>query len=217
MMNDQKTSTTAFGPMRTTSAAVPMTLAALLSTGTSAFGAMPAAAPVVIAYRDELTVSEELAARYEITPARAIAELRRLSGLSWEQLSTAFATSRRALHFWASGKPMKPANEERLHRVLTTLRRIDRGTSAANRSALLAADETTKRPLDLLAEQRYDEIISQLGLGTGRPAGPNRNLTSLAERRQPPSPETLMAANETATAPTSGHLLGATPIRKPEA
>ena len=39
----------------------------------------------------------------------AIAELRRLSGLTWDQLARLFNVSRRALHFWASGKPMTPA------------------------------------------------------------------------------------------------------------
>ena len=39
----------------------------------------------------------------------AIGELRRLSGLTWDQLARIFSVSRRSLHFWASGKPMTPA------------------------------------------------------------------------------------------------------------
>ena len=50
----------------------------------------------------------------------AIMELRRLSGLTWEQIATLFNVARRSLHFWASGKPVNAPNEERLRRVLTT-------------------------------------------------------------------------------------------------
>ena len=39
----------------------------------------------------------------------AIGELRRLSGLTWDQLARLFNLSRRSLHFWASGKPMAPS------------------------------------------------------------------------------------------------------------
>ena len=61
--------------------------------------------------------------------AAAIAELRRLCGFTWDQLARLFNVSRRSLHFWASGKAMSPANEEHLQRVLSVLRRIDRGSA----------------------------------------------------------------------------------------
>jgi len=67
----------------------------------------------------------------------ALSELRRLSGLSWDQLARIMGVSRRALHFWASGKPMARTNEEHLQRVLAAVRSIDRGSAAANRTALL--------------------------------------------------------------------------------
>jgi DNA-binding transcriptional regulator YiaG len=78
----------------------------------------------------------------------AIAELRRLSGLTWDQLARLFDVSRRSLHFWASGKAMTPSNEEHLQRVLGAVRKIDRGSAGANREALLAArgDGTVPAP-----------------------------------------------------------------------
>src|SRR6185503_7037508 len=36
----------------------------------------------------------------------AIMEIRRLSGMTWEQLANLFEVSRRTVHFWASGKAL---------------------------------------------------------------------------------------------------------------
>lgn len=58
----------------------------------------------------------------------AIGELRHLSGLTWEQLSSIFAISRRSLHLWASGKSMIEC-EDHLQRVLDVVRKIDKGCS----------------------------------------------------------------------------------------
>src|SRR4030065_864926 len=38
--------------------------------------------------------------------ANAIAEIRRLTGLTWGQIAEIFDVSRRTIHFWASGKPL---------------------------------------------------------------------------------------------------------------
>jgi DNA-binding transcriptional regulator YiaG len=42
---------------------------------------------------------------------QAVNELRKLSGLTWEQLATLFNVSRRSVHFWASGQSLTSANE----------------------------------------------------------------------------------------------------------
>ena len=61
-------------------------------------------------------------------PAGAvIGELRRLSGLTWDQLARLLGVSRRSVHFWASGKPMAQSNEEHLRRLLAVVRKVDRG------------------------------------------------------------------------------------------
>ncbi|MGE0867558.1 MAG: helix-turn-helix domain-containing protein [Kofleriaceae bacterium] len=102
----------------------------------------------------------------EVVPAtdptnEALFELRRLSGLSWEQLARLFGVSRRALHFWASGKPMTHSNEEHLHRMLGVLRAIDRGSIAANRVALMEhADAAQPTIAALLAAREYERAVS---------------------------------------------------------
>ncbi|WP_419950972.1 helix-turn-helix domain-containing protein [Candidatus Palauibacter sp.] len=71
----------------------------------------------------------------------AVSELRRISGLTWEQLAELFGVSRRSVHCWASGKPLNAANHERLMRVLDVVRDADRGTAHSTRAALLEARE----------------------------------------------------------------------------
>lgn len=114
----------------------------------------------------------------------ALAELRRLSGLSWEQLSRMLGVSRRALHFWASGKPMARSNEEHLQRVLAVVRTIDRGSTAATRTALLEALDNKRNTVDLLAAHEYER------------AGSTASRLSAAARmaRAPSAPEALMGA-----------------------
>src|SRR5581483_11899937 len=72
----------------------------------------------------------------ESAPA-TIAELRRLTGFTWEQLARLFNVSRRSVHFWASGSKMTDANRAHLDSVLDTVRLIDRGSMTENRAALL--------------------------------------------------------------------------------
>ena len=57
------------------------------------------------------------------------------------QLATLFGVARRSLHLWASGRPMSGPNEERLHRLVAVLRRIDRGAADWNRRELLRIRE----------------------------------------------------------------------------
>ena len=118
---------------------------------------------------------------------KAIAELRRISGLTWEQLGQLFEVSRRSVHFWASGKPLKSANEARLMRVLDVVRAADRGSARATRAALLDASEGTT-PFDMLVAQRFDEARAALGRGPGRVAKALSPLGAAARAARKPLP-----------------------------
>ena len=124
----------------------------------------------------------------------AISELRRLAGLTWEQLARVFGVARRSLHFWASGKPINATNEERLRRLLAVLRQADRGTAQENR-AMLLRDHDGTIPLDLLTMGRYDDFLALVGMGRGRR---RIELTPLSreplEARKPLPPEELVSA-----------------------
>lgn len=119
----------------------------------------------------------------------ALGEVRRLSGLTWEQLAELLGVSRRTLHFWASGKPMNAANEERLHQVLGVLRAMDQGASDYNRAALLAPGAHGVRPFDLLAVGDFEVARHQVGVGIKRrlALGPLSEDAAAARRPLPPA------------------------------
>lgn len=146
----------------------------------------------------------------------ALAELHHLSGLTWDQLARLFGVSRRSLHFWASGKPMTPANEEHLHRLLATIRKVDRGSAQANRALLLALGEDGIIPFDLLVQGRYEQVAALVGLGD---ASPRKSVPPIAEAtriaRTPRPPEELVGALQDRVHIEKGRLLGAQPIRLP--
>lgn len=124
----------------------------------------------------------------------ALGELRRLSGLTWDQLSRVFGVSRRSLHFWASGKAMAASNEEHLQRLLVVVRRIDRGSASANRAALFGAREDGRIPFDLLTAGEYERVVSLLGTGEIGPA-PRPKLSAQARTaRAPSAPDELVGA-----------------------
>lgn len=144
----------------------------------------------------------------------AIAEMRRLSGLTWEQLARLFKVSRRSLHFWASGKAMTPANEEHLQRVVAVLRKIDRGSAAASRAALLAVRDDGVIPFDLLAERRYDAAAAILGHGPGTASAvPSALRNSARLARAPRSPEELVGALQDRVHRETGTVRGAKSVR----
>ena len=98
----------------------------------------------------------------------AIHELRRISGLTWDQLARLFNVTRRSLHAWGSGQPLHPTNEERLNRLLAVIRYIDQGAADLNRQALLTPTTDGSLPLDLLINAQYEQVKQLLGRGSGR-------------------------------------------------
>ncbi|MGE3166915.1 MAG: hypothetical protein AB7O52_18580 [Planctomycetota bacterium] len=124
----------------------------------------------------------------------AISELRRIAGLTWEQLGRLFAVSRRSVHFWASGKPLNTEHEKRLLQVLDIVRTADRGDARATRSALLEVDEGISA-FDLLVDKRFTEARARLGVGPGRPRHVLGELSAEAKAaRAPLRPEELVDA-----------------------
>lgn len=128
------------------------------------------------------------------TSGQAIASLRRLSGLTWDQLGELFGVSRRSVHFWASGKPLNPANEARLMRVLAVIQFVHRGDPQLTRRALFEP-VGGRIPFDLLAQEKYEEVRHLLGEGAGGRAVARTDLSDAAKRaRRPLQPEELADA-----------------------
>lgn len=145
----------------------------------------------------QTTSGETLADSEHVDPpssSSAIMELRRLTGFTWEQLATLFKVARRSLHFWASGKPLNAANEQRLHRTLGVVHTIDRGSSSENR-ALLLREHDGVIPFDLLAQEKYTELVELVGAGSGRPDVKLAPLSREArDQRRPLPPKQLVGA-----------------------
>jgi len=126
--------TYAAGPMQQRTAAAPrlIRMSSLAEPGTTSgdFGPGYDAATLVPAWEQTSSGSSVGSSVGSSDDAgTAIAELRRRSGLTWDQLARLFEVSRRSVHFWASGKVMAAAHEEHLQRVLAAVRRLDRGSS----------------------------------------------------------------------------------------
>lgn len=129
--------------------------------------------------------------------AEAILEIRRRSGLTWEEMSDLFDVSRRSIHHWASGKPVSAKRERALRQALAAIRRFDRGDQAGTRARLLAVDHSTGlSALDMMREGRFDEVTART---EGAPA-PNPLRIPLSRKarkaRRPPSPPFLLEAEQ---------------------
>lgn len=107
--------------------------------------------------------------------AEAVLELRRLSGLTWDELAGIFGVSVRAMHHWASGNTMRAEHVGHLFTVLHIVRGLSRGSSVDVRARLLAPSAAGKTGLDLLCAadgDNADLIIAALagaGTTTGAP------------------------------------------------
>lgn len=128
--------------------------------------------------------------------AAAVLEIRRLSGLTWEELADLFDVSRRSVHHWASGKPVNAEHDQALRGVLTALRHLDRGDPAATRALLLTSGRGGNSLLDLLKAGSYEEAVAYVGPRMPV-ARPDRPLSAEAsEARRLPAPTLLLQAEQ---------------------
>ena len=130
------------------------------------------------------------------TAARRIGDAKRLSGLTWDELSRVMATTRRTLHLWANGRAISSSNEGRLGRLVGVLQVVSRGTGRETRQALLTPLQDGRVPLDLLALGRFDEVSGRLGRGRPTTRLPAPSAEARASRRPPPPVALLDAAQD---------------------
>ncbi len=141
------------------------------------------------------------AGQIDFTPAEstaeAIMEIRRRSGLTWEELGDLFNVSRRSVHHWANGKPVTADHDRTIRRMLAAVRHVDRGERAGTRATLLAVDRATGvSPLDLLKAGRFEEAMGRIE-GIWMPEPPRISLSRAAQdARRPPAPALLLGAEQ---------------------
>jgi hypothetical protein len=119
--------------------------------------------------RVSVAVNEDaIEARAESTPSELIVELKRLSGLTWAQVSEVFGVKPRALHYWKAGEHVSGENHENLGAVVAMLRFVDRGTMEQNKRLLLSAAVDGKTFFELMKEGDLQAIRVRAGEGIGR-------------------------------------------------
>ena len=90
-------------------------------------------------------------------PSNLILKLRKISGLTWEQLAKLFNTTRRSLHYWSNGNSMTDENYYKLINILAAIESCDTGTPRQNRRFLLTPIEGCI-PFNLLEQERFDDF-----------------------------------------------------------
>lgn len=84
------------------------------------------------------------------SPAQSVLEIRRITGMTWDDLGTLFGVTRRSVHHWASGKPVNAKNEHRIRKTLHTFRSLDRGSVSSTRALVFAPNTAGVSIFDLL-------------------------------------------------------------------
>ena len=129
------------------------------------------------------------------TTGEAVLEIRRRSGLTWEELGDLFEVKRRSVHHWASGKPASAKHEQKIRRILAAIRRLDQGNQAATRAQLLSVDEGRGgTALDLFKQGRFEETEGRVDRTRASEYHPTPLSDTVQEARRPPAPALLLEA-----------------------
>lgn len=201
--NTQDTPTSAAGSLYSASPEAAFT-AALIATTLSAtdntYAQGSLALGVAIAPCSERTAAAPTGQIVHLpseSTAQAIMEIRRLSGLTWEELGDLFNVSRRSIHHWASGKSVTAKHERMIHRMIAAVRHLDRGDQIDTRALLLSVDQAAGvSTLDLLREGRFAEAMGRVESGWA-PAPRRIPLSDTASTaRRPPAPALLLEAEQ---------------------
>ncbi|MEZ6024411.1 MAG: hypothetical protein R3C16_13580 [Hyphomonadaceae bacterium] len=140
------------------SAALVVTALGFAAASTTAAFALPAIEQRTSANYDTL-VPSALGVRgsQAATTSALVFDLKRVSGLTWDELAGALGVSRRTLHFWANGGAINARNEQRLRRAAQVVENSALENARLTRELLM-------QPLgdglliDLLRNERFDEF-----------------------------------------------------------
>lgn len=129
----------------------------------------------------------------ELSTAASVHEIRRLSGLRWEELAVLFGVSRRSVHHWASGKVVSSANEDLIRKVLALVRAYNRGEARKTRDLLLTPGADGLSPFDHIRARSFEALAAVPSLATPTIV---RSLKPLSDHARsalrPPPPHVLL-------------------------
>ncbi len=96
-----------------------------------------------------------------------LAEIKRMTGWSWERIARALGRTRQAVHGWTLGREIAQDNLEHLAKLRATIGYIDRGSIDDNRVLLNMATAEGRIVADLLDESRFEDVRALCGRGSG--------------------------------------------------
>jgi hypothetical protein len=92
-----------------------------------------------------------------------LADIRNLTGLTFEDIAPLVGVSRRSLHHWLAGGTISARKERRFRELADALRAIDRAAGDATRQRLFTRLSGGARLYDLLAAGKFAEASSLAG------------------------------------------------------
>ena len=129
--------------------------------------------------------------------SQAIFEIRRRSGLTWEELGALFNVSRRSIHHWANGKSPSTSQKQLIRRMLAAIRRLDQNSQKRTRALLFVVDESTGfSKFDMLKDGHFEEAVASVE-STQTPAHYSDPLSqNIWKAHQPQSPIHFLEAEQ---------------------
>lgn len=88
--------------------------------------------------------------------------IRRITGLTAEEIASLLGSTPRSFFNWLNGEPMKPANELRLAELFGTLLVVNEDDPIRFRQRLFTSNEKGKTPFKLITLELYDEALHLL-------------------------------------------------------
>lgn len=193
-------------PIKTATAALVLATSNLVATPTTAGMPLLRSASSVSITSSGLPYSTQARRPARRTGSR-LYELRRLTGLTWDEIARLFHVSRRSVFLWASGRPMSSDNETLLARLLAFVQGADLGSEAANRQMLLGGTPGGDLVIDLLAAGHLDDARAAVRVSSALPRrSPSPLSAAERRRREPPKPHELLGALRDSTPVEAGRV-----------
>lgn len=93
--------------------------------------------------------------------ASALARLRAMTDLTFDQVARIMGVSRRSVHSWMAGGPLSSANEERVFEVSRVVASLRGSTAPERRAALLDSSQGESLLAQLTASARHATVVAK--------------------------------------------------------
>ncbi|WP_245364229.1 hypothetical protein [Sinorhizobium americanum] len=104
----------------------------------------------------------------QVDVPRMLAEVKRITGFSWEKIGGLVSCSRQTVYNWTQGEAIKPENVKQVVALHETITHIDRG-SQSETAALLATSFGGRTIFDMITAGEFATARRLAGKGVGRP------------------------------------------------